>query len=369
MGQDEPYQTPVLIVRSGLMKSPPPLPPRDISDRKPTINDVARLANVSKKTVSRVINDGPFVHKDTRDRVQKVIDETGYVPDPQARGLAFRRSFLIGLIYENPNAQYVVNIQMGILDALRGSGFELVVHPCDRTSPTFLADVRAFIERQKLYGVVMVPPTSEEDRVAVLMEQIGCEYVRIASVDLDTPEHMLVSHDRLGGEAAARHLAALGHKEVGFISGPNDFRSSHERRAGFVTGLAEHGLSLPPRLIHEGAYTFESGLAGGEALLALRPRPTAIFAANDEMAAGLLQAARNHSLRVPEELSIVGYDDFKIAMVVYPQLTTIRSPSRMIAQIAGEMLLGRKAEDAAGDDLRPSLVVRGSTAPPPRGRA
>lgn len=360
--------------RSGLsplsdpaVKPPPPHPTRDNPGRKPTINDVARLANVSKKTVSRVINDGPFVHKDTRDRVQKVIDETGYVPDPQARGLAFRRSFLIGLIYENPNAQYVVNVQMGLLDALRGSGFELVVHPCDRASPNFLTDIRAFVERQKLYGVVMVPPTSEEDRVAVLMEEIGCEYVRIASVDLDTPEHMLVSHDRLGGEAAARHLAGLGHREVGFISGPNDFRSSHERRAGFVAALAEHGLSLPPRLIYEGAYTFESGLTAGEALLALKPRPTAIFAANDEMAAGLLQAARNHSLRVPEDLSIVGYDDFKIAMVVYPQLTTVRSPSRMIARIAGEMLLGKEIETAQ-EDLRPSLVVRGSTAPPPRGR-
>lgn len=348
------------------MKPPHSAPPRDLAGRKPTINDVARLANVSKKTVSRVINDGPFVHKDTRERVQKVIDETGYVPDPQARGLAFRRSFLIGLVYENPNAQYVVNIQMGLLDALRGSGFELVVHPCDRASPSFLADLRAFIERQKLYGLVLVPPTSEEDRVAVLMEEVGCEYVRIASVSLDTPEHMLVSDDRLGGEAAARHLAQLGHREVGFISGPSDFRSSHERRAGLVAALAEHGLSLPPRLIYEGAYTFESGLAGGEALLALKPRPTAIFAANDEMAAGLLQAARNHSLRVPEDLSIVGYDDFKIAMVVYPQLTTVRSPSRTIARMAGDMLLGREPE--AETDIRPSLVVRGSTAPPPRGR-
>src|ERR1700754_5223107 len=100
--------------------------------RRTTINDIARLAGGSKKTVSRVINASPNVQKETRERIQAVIAEHGYAPDPQARGLAFRRSFLIGLVYDNPNAQYIVNIQDGALDALRGSGFELVVHPCDR---------------------------------------------------------------------------------------------------------------------------------------------------------------------------------------------------------------------------------------------
>jgi len=343
--------------------STPPTPPA----KKPTINDVARLANVSKKTVSRVINDGPFVQKDTRARVLAVIKKTGYVPDLQARALAFRKSFLIGMIYDNPNSQYVVNMQNGLLDAMRGSGFELVVHPCDRASPTFLDDIRAFVERQKLYGVVLTPSCSEDDRVAVMLDSIGCDYVRIASVELDTPERMLVSHDRLGGEQAAGHLADLGHKDVAFISGPGSFRSSHERRAGFVSVLSERGIPLSPKRIYEGAYTFESGVAGGDALLASKPRPTAIFAANDEMAAGVLQAARNNGLRVPEDLSIVGYDDFKIAMVVYPQLTTVSAPPREIARLAGEKLLGRKeakVEDAEG--RLPSLVVRASTAPPRR---
>src|SRR4051794_1762629 len=114
--------------------------------RRATINDIARLANVSKKTVSRVINQSPFVKEATRAKIDAVIQQIGYAPDPQARGLAFRRSFLIGLIYDNPNAQYIVNIQDGVLDALRGSGFELVVHPCDRLSEDFLPGIRRFIE-------------------------------------------------------------------------------------------------------------------------------------------------------------------------------------------------------------------------------
>src|SRR4051812_44487140 len=182
--------------------------------RRPTINDIARLAGVSKKTVSRVINASPYVQKDTRERIEAVIAEHGYAPDPQARGLAFRRSFLIGLVYDNPNPQYVVNMQLGLLDGMKGSGFELVVHPCNRASPTFLADQRGFIERQKLFGVVLTPSVSEDERAAALLAEIGCAYVRVASVAVDAPERMIETRDRLGGREAAQHLADLGHRRI-----------------------------------------------------------------------------------------------------------------------------------------------------------
>jgi len=186
--------------------------------RRPTINDIARLAGVSKKTVSRVINASPYVQKETRERIEAVIAEHGYAPDPQARGLAFRRSFLIGLVYDNPNPQYVVNMQLGLLDGMRGSGFELVVHPCDRGADSFLDDLRGFIERQRLFGVVLTPSVSEDDRVAALMQELGCAYVRVASVSLDAPEHMIETRDRLGGRAAAEHLADLGHRNIALIN-------------------------------------------------------------------------------------------------------------------------------------------------------
>lgn len=212
--------------------------PPEAARRRPTINDIARLAGVSKKTVSRVINASPFVRADTRERIEAVIAELGYAPDPQARGLAYGRSFLIGLVYDNPNPQYVVNMQLGLLDGMRGSGFELVVHPCDRNSPSFLQDLRAFVERQRLFGVVLTPSVSEDERAAALMSELGCGYVRVASVSLDRPEHMIETRDRLGGREAARHLAELGHKRIAFISGPPNFRSSHERRSGFEEALA-----------------------------------------------------------------------------------------------------------------------------------
>ena len=126
-------------------------------NRRPTINDIARLAEVSKKTVSRVINESPFVREDTRQRVVSIMRELAYEPDPQARGLAFRRSFLVGFIYDNPNPQYVVNAQQGILDGLKGSGHELVVRPVDRAADGFINEMGGFVQRPKLFGVIMFP--------------------------------------------------------------------------------------------------------------------------------------------------------------------------------------------------------------------
>jgi LacI family transcriptional regulator len=334
--------------------------------KRATINDIARLAGVSKKTVSRVINQSPFVRDETRERIEAVIAEWGYAPDPQARGLAFRRSFLIGMIYDNPNPQYVVNMQLGLLDGIRGSGFELVVHPCDRASPTFLLDVRTFVERQKLFGVVLPPSVSEDERVAKLLREIGCEYIRIASVELDAPEHMIVGHDRLGSEAMGDHLVALGHTLIGFITGLPSFRSSHERRGGFEDALSKAGLKLDPGYVVQGAYTFESGLACGEALLAMTPRPTAIFAGNDEMAAGVLQAVRRAGLQAPGDVTVVGFDDFQIAQAVWPPLTTIHIPTREVGRIAAEKLIGvAPREKRDPNSTIPYLVVRESSGPPP----
>ena len=335
--------------------------------RRPTINDIARLAGVSKKTVSRVINASPFVRQDTRERIEAVIAELGYAPDPQARGLAYGRAFLIGLVYDNPNPQYVVNMQLGLLDGMRGSGFELVVHPCDRSSPTFLEDLGSFVERQRLYGVILTPSVSEDERAARLMAEIGCAYVRVASVSLDAPEHMIETRDRLGGREAAAHLAELGHTRIAFVSGPQTFRSSHERRSGFEEALNERGLALAKAYVVEGAYTYESGIEKGRELLTMGERPTAIFAGNDEMAAGVLQAARQLGIRVPEDLSLVGFDDFQIASRLWPTLTTVRTPTREIGRLAVERLMGREDDSRDPKSRLPSLVVRESTAPPAKG--
>ncbi len=337
--------------------------------RRPTINDIARLAKVSKKTVSRVINASPFVKEETRSRIEAIIAEHGYEPDPQARGLAFRRSFMIGLIYDNPNAQFVVNMQQGVLDGLRGSGYELVVHPCNRDSQTFLRDVGAFVERLRLFGVVLLPPVSENDKLTARLKELGCRHVRIASAVLDVAANQVVSNDKLGTAEAANHLMDLGHTLIGYIQGPPGFRSRRERHIGFTEALRKRGLELPARYVTDGAYTFESGIVGAQILLSRRPRPTAIFAANDEMAAGVYQVARAMNLSVPQDLSIVGFDDTPVSSRLWPPLTTVRLPIIEMGRAAAKKLLvpstGSTAE-GEGESFEPHLVVRGSTAPPAR---
>jgi LacI family transcriptional regulator len=241
--------------------------------KRATINDIARLAGVSKKTVSRVINQSPFVRDETRERIEAVIAEWGYAPDPQARGLAFRRSFLIGMIYDNPNPQYVVNMQLGCWTACAVRASSWSCTPATAPARRSWQDVRTFVERQKLFGVVLPPSVSEDERVAKLLREIGCEYIRIASVELDKPEHMIVGHDRLGGEAMGATWSSWVTSEIGFISGLPSFRSSHERRGGFEDALNKAGLQLKSDYVVQGAYTFESGLACGEACWPRRRAP------------------------------------------------------------------------------------------------
>jgi LacI family transcriptional regulator, galactose operon repressor len=336
---------------------------------KPTINDVARLAGVSKKTVSRVINRSPLLNEETRSRVEKVIGELGYVPNPQARALALRRNFLIGLIHDNPNAQMVLNMQQGILEALQGTEFEMVVRPVDRTSSMMLEDVRNFLERQRLFGVVLLPPISENDALARLCDEVGCRYVRMGSAQLDDPLHMVASNDRDAVREATEHLIHQGHRLIALVEGPDGFRSARERRLGFEDALRAAGLTLPRSLIVRGNYTFETGVTAANRLFDLSPRPTAIFASNDEMAAGVVFAARERGVAVPEELSVIGFDDTPIAAHIWPPLTTVRWPIVSMARAAARKLVGDVVGGlAAGEqpsELPSTLVKRASVAPPP----
>lgn len=329
-----------------------------------TINDIARLAGVSKKTVSRVINQSPLVRQDTREKVEALMRDVGYTPDPIARGLAFRRSFLIGMVYDNPTAQFIVNMQYGALDTLRGSGFELVVHPCDSRSPGYIDGVRRFVQQQKLHGVMLVPRVSEDQALADMLDEIGVRYVRIAAVSLDKPERMVVTHDNDGAAEVADYLLSLGHKDIALITGPATYRSAIERTGGFLGALQRRGIELPKARVVEAGYTFESGVAAAEKLLAGKKRPSAIFCGNDEMAAGVYRAALRSGIQIPQQLSVVGYDDSPLASRLWPPLTSVRRDTRDTGRIAAAMLLHTEGTPRPMASVRPHLVIRDSCQPP-----
>ncbi|MGB3167602.1 MAG: LacI family DNA-binding transcriptional regulator [Alteraurantiacibacter sp.] len=332
---------------------------------KPTINDVAAAANVSKKTVSRVINKSPLLSEKTRERVEAVIKELGFVPNLQARALALRRNFIIAAIHDNPNAQFLVSVQQGILEGIADSEFGLMVQPVDRKSPTIEEDIRAFLERQRPYGVVLLPPVSERDSLADLCREYGCRYVRMGSVKLDEAEHTVTSNDREAVRDAVTYLIGKGHTKIALIEGPEGFTSPRERRAGFEEAMALARLKVDTSLVRPGQYTFESGVDAAESLMAARATPTAIFACNDEMAIGAMIAFRRAGRRIPEDISIVGFDDTPLSSHVWPALTTVHWPIMKMARTAALKLIGPEEAAAEADWLLPStLVERGSVVPP-----
>ena len=335
------------------------------ANQKPTINDVARVAGVSKKTVSRVINRSPLLKQETRDMVERVIADLGYRPNPQARALAMGRNFLLGLLHDNPNAQTVLNFQVGVLDAIRETEFALVVRPVDRRSPHMLDDIRSFLETQRLFGVLILPPISENDDLARLCLEMGCGYVRMGSADLDDAEHLVQSNDRECVESVIDHLVGHGHHRIAIIQGPDGFRSAEERFEGFRMGMAKHGLDVPAAAIARGNYRFDSGIAAAETLLASDFQPTAIFASNDEMAAGAFHAARSQGYEVPEQLSIVGFDDSPIAAHILPPMTTVGWPIREMAKSAALKLIA-PTDPAANPSRFPARLVERSSVAAPR---
>lgn len=325
-----------------------------------TINDVAALAEVSKKTVSRVINRSPLVHPDTRKKVDEAIKALNYVPNPQARALALRRNFLIALLHDNPNGQTILNFQKGVLDAIRDTDLALAVRPVDRQSDELLDDIRTFLTKQRPLGVLILPPISERDDIAELCQQLDVGYVRVGSTPLDMGKRCVASNDRSIVHQLVKGLVNNGHRRIGFVRGPQGFRSPIEREAGFRAAMDEAGLEIDPDLFIVGNYRFESGYEAGCRLLERDTPPTAIFASNDEMAAGVLKAAHELKISVPQMLEVTGFDDSPTAVHVWPPLTTVHWPIEEMGALAARKLVPEFLAIEPNDPILSEVIVPSS---------
>ena len=335
----------------------------------PTISDVADFAGVSQRTVSRVINNSDKVNERTRGKVQQIIQELNYTPNSRARGLRTRSSYLIGLIYDVPTL-HINDVQKGILSVCVHAGYDIVVHPCEFGSANLVKDVQAFIMRSKVDGVIMLPPVSEIPEVTEALDDIGVPHVHFASELSTEPWRLVVTNYGPAVSDMTNHLVSLGHTRIGFISGPKDSTPSRKRQQAFVDALHRHGLDLPSSLVVEGAFTYESGVNAAHQLLTVKNRPTAVFAANDEMAFGVMNVANELGIKVPDDLSVVGFDGTNFATFVIPSLSTIRRPSGNMARLGAQKLLalindGPDAARAFEVMVSPQFVPRESTGPAP----
>ena len=335
-----------------------------------TIKDVAKLAGVSFKTVSRVINREPSVGEELQERVWAAIKELDYQPNLSARQLRGAASF-IAFIYDNPNSHYVIDMQHGILSECREQGFELLVHPVESDGDV-AGELERLVRNGHIAGLVLTPPFSESaELIDALLDQ-GVAFVRILSAS-SAPDELgpcVYVDDFRAAHDITDYLLGLGHKRIGFLGGEMVHRSSVERLNGYRAALAEHHITADEGLILDGQYNFDSGAERTQQLLQSDKPPSAIFASNDEIAAGALFAARIADVAVPQELSIVGFEDSPFSRQSWPKLTTAHQPNAAIAEHAARLLIEAirlqrkdKAGERSGDSFgfSPELIVRDSS--------
>ncbi|MFS1423691.1 LacI family DNA-binding transcriptional regulator [Shewanella sp. 10N.286.48.B5] len=335
---------------------------------KVTINDVAKHAGVSIKTVSRVTNNESSVRQTTVDKVNAAINELNYQPNLAARNLASTKSYVIGFIYDNPNAYYIIDMQNGILSACQDKGYELLIHPCNATSDTICDELTKMVKHSRLSGLVLTPPMSEDPKILAALDEIDANYVRIIAGESTDAENGLtvLVNDKHGALEITQHLINMGHSDIGFLSGDQQHESTKERLAGFKDALEHNNLNVNNTWVLDGKYSFESGVEGANKLINLTKRPTAIVACNDEIAAGALFAARLAGLDIPKDLSIVGFEDSPFSRQTWPKLTTVHQPNVKIAKVATELLIANSKETTEKKSMvfTPEPVIRDSSSKP-----
>ncbi|MDP2634834.1 MULTISPECIES: LacI family DNA-binding transcriptional regulator [unclassified Pseudoalteromonas] len=333
--------------------------------KKVTINSVASYAGVSKKTVSRVLNNEPNVSDATREKVLKVFKELDYTPNPIARGLAQNRSFIIGCIYDNPSKSYITRVQTGALAACQENNYNLLIHPCDMRGDALISNIEQLLQSSRLDGLVLTPPFSDFKELVDFLKTKKIPYARVASAVLDDESISVRSNDEQGAFEITEHLISLGHKSIAFIKGHPDHSATEQRFKGYLRALDTHGVEFNEGLVEEGNFSYHSGVDSARSILDLTPRPTAVFASNDYMAAAVLKLATQRQLKVPDDISIAGFDNAPIARHIWPGLTTIAQPVEDMTKQAVTKLIesiAQPEEKPYQVTLEARLITRESTA-------
>lgn len=332
------------------------------ADSNVTIIDVAREAGVSNSTVSRVVNNSDLVKPETREKVLNAMMRLGYVVNQQARSLRGGRSQVIGLLVPDVGNSYIGTIIRGIDEQLAASQYDLMLYTTHRRK-TKESTYVATITRGLADGLLLLLPTN----VQAYMESLQAQQFPHVLIDYQNVENnwtsTIQSTNWQGAYDAMQYLIELGHRRIGYVIGQQEMRCSLDRFAGYRAALADHNIPFDPALVYEGDFFHSEGYHAASKFLQQSPRPTAIFAANDISAFGVIEAIRNQRLSIPEDISVVGFDDVPEAAQVHPGLTTVRQPLAEMGRLAVQMLLKQlENPDLPGKrvELPTELVVRES---------
>jgi len=332
-----------------------------------TIREIADLAGVSIATVSRVLNARGDVSPETRDLVSRIIRERGYTANRSARSLSIGRTGLVGVLVPLVHPAYFSAIISGVAEALHGQDLRLVLSPTGHEHDREVSLLDRLMHGLT-DGALIVLPEESSDELAQLQDE-GYSFVVIDPLEpLDERIPSVSAAHTSGADQAMQHLLGLGHRRIGAITGPRGWVATEDRRRGYHAALAAAGILPDPALVEEANFEISGGTRAAGALLDLAEPPTAIFAFNDNLAIGTLQAARARGLRVPQDLSVVGFDDLEYATIATPELTTVRQPLAEMGRTAVSLLvrlLARQPFETLHIELATRLVIRESTAPPP----
>ena len=326
------------------------------------IRDVARLAGVAPITVSRVINGADGVAEDTRQRVQQAIDQLHYVPNSLAKSLRSRQSHTIALIVPDITNPFWTTVARGVEDTAAENDYRTILCNSDENPAKETNYLNLLVER-RVDGVIIAPATPDKKRLTLLKQlQVPCVLVdrRVAGFVAD----LVYSDSRAGARFLIDHLIDLGHRRIALINGPRTISSAQDRAEGYRESLEAHGLVVEESLIFQGEFKQDSGYRLVKQALARVPRPTAIFAANNFIAIGALQALQEAGWRVPEDMALVCVDDVPYLSAIDPFLTVAAQPAYEMGESAAQLLVGRLTATRKGKArevvLAPQLIIRRS---------
>ncbi|GAB4305355.1 MAG: LacI family DNA-binding transcriptional regulator [Candidatus Bipolaricaulota bacterium] len=330
-----------------------------------TIKDIARAAGVSPATVSRALNDSPLLREETKARICRLAVELGYEKNELARGLVKGASGAIGLVIPDITNPFFADIARGVEEVARIRGYGVLLCTTEG-DPELERSHLHLLRRKRVDGLLLTSVTAEDPHLEALVRE-NVPFVLVSRLvrALDAP--FVVGDDRHGARLAVEHLISIGHRKIGFIGGPKDVQPSQDRMEGYQRVLAEQGLPLRRGWAVFASFTQDAGREWGRALLSRKDRPTAIFAANDLIALGVMEAAEELKLQIPEDLSLVGYNNISYAALPRIQLTTVAQPTLAMGRIAAEYLLdviGGSRRRKLRKVLLPHLVIRRTTTPP-----
>jgi len=328
------------------------------------IRDVAAKAGVAVKTVSRVLNGHPYVSAETRARVEEAMRDLDFRPSIAARILSGAKSNQIALIYDNHSPYYMFQIQTGCWEFCKENSIRLLAQPVDVADPQVGEQVRGLVSETQVDGIILSSPVTDCVPVLRALEAMDVPFVRISPGTNHALTSSVFMDDAQAADDMTTYLINAGHRRIGFIKGHPNHMASDDRLFGYRRALDRAGIAYEPEMVCDGEFDFESGVRAANRLLDMADRPTAIFASNDDMAAGVLAVAHDRGIELPGQLSVAGFDDTTLARTVWPPLTTIHQPMAELARTATEILIA--GGDITHRRLPHSLVERASVAPPYR---